>query len=121
MHSDFPAASKCREFLQHLRLTYKILLWINQSQCIAILISFKNFPNPFNPVTKISWKSPTQIRQPLKLFDMPGKEVYNLVEAIRPAGYNETTFDASGLTSGVYYYQLRINEVIQTKKLLVLI
>lgn len=79
-----------------------------------------NYPNPFNAATSISWYSPEQTRQTLKIFDILGREVSIVVDEIRPSGYNEITFDASGLTSGVYYYQLRINQYIRIKGMVLL-
>ncbi len=81
---------------------------------------FQNYPNPFNPSTVISWQSPVQSHQTLKVYDMLGKEVATLVDEERPAGKYEVTFDASGLASGVYVYELRAGDFIRRNKMMYL-
>ena len=80
----------------------------------------QNYPNPFNPSTKISWQSPVGSWQVLKVFDVLGKEITTLVNEYKPAGIYEVEFNASGLSSGVYYYQIIIGDNIQTKKMILL-
>jgi photosystem II stability/assembly factor-like uncharacterized protein len=80
----------------------------------------QNYPNPFNPSTKISWQTPVDGWQTLKVYDVLGNEVAILVNEYKPAGNYEVNFDASGLTSGIYFYQLRIGNFIQTKKMVLL-
>ena len=87
-----------------------------------------NYPNPFNPSTKISWRSPVGSWQTLKIFDVLGNEVATLVNEEKPAGNYEVNFDASKLSSGVYYYQLRAIDpstgsgqgFVETKKMILL-
>ncbi len=81
----------------------------------------QNYPNPFNPSTKISWQSPVGSWQTLKVYDVLGNEVATLVNEYKPAGNYEVEFIPNEeLASGVYYYQLRIKEFIQTKKMILL-
>jgi len=80
----------------------------------------QNYPNPFNPSTKISWQAPVGSWQTLKIYDVLGNEVATLVDEYKPAGSYEVEFDASPLTSGVYFYQLNAGEFIQTKKMILL-
>ncbi len=80
----------------------------------------QNYPNPFNPSTKISWQSPVSSWQTLKVFDVLGKEVAVLVNEEKSSGSYEINFDASKLSSGVYYYQLSAGVFIQTKKMILL-
>ncbi|HCY76550.1 MAG TPA: hypothetical protein DHV28_11570 [Ignavibacteriales bacterium] len=80
----------------------------------------QNYPNPFNPSTKISWQSPVSSWQTLKIFDVLGNEVITLVNEYRNAGNYEINFDAGKLSSGVYYYQIRAGEYVQTKKMLLI-
>ncbi|MCW9098426.1 MAG: T9SS type A sorting domain-containing protein, partial [Ignavibacteriaceae bacterium] len=56
----------------------------------------------------------------LRLFNILGKEVAILVNEYKPAGKYETEFNAANLPSGVYFYQLRVGEFVQTKKMLLL-
>uniref|UniRef100_A0A7V2ZIV1 T9SS type A sorting domain-containing protein n=1 Tax=Ignavibacterium album TaxID=591197 RepID=A0A7V2ZIV1_9BACT len=80
----------------------------------------QNYPNPFNPTTKISWQSPVGSRQTLKIYDVIGNEVATLVDEYRDAGRYEVEFDASGLSSGVYFYKLTLGSFTETKKMLIL-
>ncbi|MFZ1517291.1 MAG: T9SS type A sorting domain-containing protein, partial [Ignavibacteriaceae bacterium] len=80
----------------------------------------QNYPNPFNPSTKISWHSTISAQQSLKIFDILGNEVANLVDEFRSAGDYEIRFDSKGLTSGVYFYQIQIGDFVQTKKMILL-
>ncbi|QQS37544.1 MAG: SBBP repeat-containing protein [Ignavibacteriales bacterium] len=80
----------------------------------------QNYPNPFNPKTKISWQSPVGSHQRLKVYDMLGNEVSTLVDEFREAGRYETEFDASNLSSGVYFYQLCSGNIMFTKKMLLI-
>ncbi len=86
----------------------------------------QNYPNPFNPSTKISWQSPVGSRQTLKVYDVLGNDVAVLVDEFRQAGIYEVTFDASQLSSGIYFYTLKVYPVsgagifIETKKLVLM-
>ena len=88
----------------------------------------QNYPNPFNPSTKISWQSPVGSHQTIKIFDVLGNEIATLVNEYKTAGKYETEFNASSLTSGVYFYQLKAVDpstgsgqfFIQTKKMILI-
>jgi photosystem II stability/assembly factor-like uncharacterized protein len=80
----------------------------------------QNYPNPFNPTTKISWQSPVSSKQVLKVFDVLGNEVAVLVDEEMEAGYHSIDFNASDLPSGVYFYQLKVGNFIETKKMILL-
>ena len=80
----------------------------------------QNYPNPFNPSTKISWQAPVSGWQTLKVYDILGNEVATLVDEYRNAGSFEAEFDASKLSSGVYFYQLRAGDFIETKKMILM-
>ena len=80
----------------------------------------QNYPNPFNPNTIISWQSPVSSWQTLKIYDVLGNEAITLVDEYRSAGKYEIEFDGSILASGVYFYQLRSNSYIETKKITLL-
>jgi len=71
---------------------------------------FQNYPNPFNPSTTIAYQLATPGRVNLRIFDMLGREVAMLADEEQPAGYHETSFDASRLSSGIYIYQLTATE-----------
>ncbi|MFZ1282444.1 MAG: T9SS type A sorting domain-containing protein [Ignavibacteriaceae bacterium] len=86
----------------------------------AIFSLEQNFPNPFNPSTKISWQSPVNSHQTLKIYDVLGNEVATLVNEYRTAGKYEAEFNANNLASGIYYYQLKVGEFVQTKKMVLI-
>jgi hypothetical protein len=81
----------------------------------------QNYPNPFNPSTVINYQLPVLGYVSLKVYDLPGREVATLFEGVRQPGNYETTFDASGLKSGVYFYRLQTKTgFMQTRKLVLL-
>ncbi|MFA6468613.1 MAG: T9SS type A sorting domain-containing protein [Bacteroidota bacterium] len=67
---------------------------------------FQNYPNPFNPATTISYQLPVSSTVSLKVFDILGKEVATLDEGIKEAGYYQQNWNAGGMASGMYLYQL---------------
>ena len=82
----------------------------------------QNYPNPFNPSTKINYDLPTDGKVSIKLFDMSGKEVASLVNEVKTAGYHTVDFNASNLSSGVYFYRISVeangNNFTATKKMM---
>jgi 2',3'-cyclic-nucleotide 2'-phosphodiesterase (5'-nucleotidase family) len=78
----------------------------------------QNYPNPFNPTTKISWQSSIGSWQILKVYDVLGREVSVLVNEYKPAGKYEVEWDASSVSSGVYFYQLKTNSYVETRKMI---
>jgi hypothetical protein len=78
----------------------------------------QNYPNPFNPMTKISYSVPANSYVILKVYNILGEEVRTLFEGFRMPGNYEVEFDGSGLTSGIYLYRLKSNNLEQRKKLL---
>ena len=81
---------------------------------------FNNYPNPFNPVTTITYQLPKDGYVTLKIFDILGNEVKTLVNDQKEVGKYTVQFDASSLASGMYVYQLRVNDYTSTKKMLLL-
>jgi hypothetical protein len=103
----------------------------------------QNYPNPFNPTTKIKYSIPNVILSEaknlkdfssppeadprndnsivvLKVYDVLGNEVATLVDEYKPAGNYEVEFNADKLSSGVYFYQLKAVDYINTKKMILL-
>ena len=66
----------------------------------------QNYPNPFNPATTIVYQTPGPGLVSLRVFDVLGREVTSLVDAVQPAGTHSATFSAAGMASGVYVYRL---------------
>jgi len=81
---------------------------------------FENYPNPFNPSTVIRYQLPVSSDVTLKIFDILGNEIATLVNEEKKAGNYSLEFDASSLSSGIYFYQIRAGEFIQTKKMILL-
>lgn len=77
----------------------------------------QNYPNPFNPATTIDYALPKTARVSLKIYDVMGRVVADVVDDTKPAGYHTATFDASRLTSGTYFYRLQATDFVRTKKM----
>ncbi len=77
----------------------------------------QNYPNPFNPVTKINFDIPKAGFTTLKVFDITGSEISTLVSEDISAGSYSISFDASNLSSGIYYYRLESGGNIKTEKM----
>lgn len=80
----------------------------------------QNFPNPFNPVTKIRYDIPVSGNVNLKIYDNTGREINTLVNEYKDAGYYTVEFSGSSLASGVYYYKIETGNNIATKKMVLL-
>ncbi|MDP1676240.1 MAG: T9SS type A sorting domain-containing protein [Bacteroidota bacterium] len=80
----------------------------------------QNFPNPFNPATTIQYKLPVNGNVTLKVFNIIGQEVTTLVNEFQTTGAYSVSFDASKLSSGIYFYSLKTQEYSQTKKMMLL-
>ncbi len=81
---------------------------------------FQNYPNPFNPSTSISFDIPVDSKVMISLFDISGREVANILNGFRSAGSHTISFNASGLSSGTYFYKLDAGNFEDTKKLILL-
>ena len=78
----------------------------------------QNYPNPFNPTTKINFSIPKSGLVTMKIFDILGKEVGTLVKGNYSAGSYSVDFNASKLSSGVYFYSLEVNGFRDMKKMM---
>lgn len=78
---------------------------------------YDNYPNPFNPVTKIQFDMPVDSKVELKIYDITGKEVRSLINEYRQAGHYTVSFDGTDLSSGVFIYRLRSGEFVKSKKM----
>lgn len=77
----------------------------------------QNYPNPFNPATVISYQIPSNGNVELNVYNMLGQRVATLVNEQMPAGSHEVVFDASGLSSGIYFYRLTAGNTQLTRKM----
>ncbi len=80
----------------------------------------QNYPNPFNPSTTIEYQIPKSSHVILKVFDVLGNQVAQLVDKNETAGKYSVRFNSSKLSSGVYFYRIDAGDFVQTKKLIVL-
>jgi hypothetical protein len=80
----------------------------------------QNYPNPFNPSTTISYQVPEKEFVTLKVYNVLGKEVTTLVSEEKAVGKYEVKFDASSLTSGIYFYRLQAGSFVETKKMILI-
>ncbi|MCX7612554.1 MAG: M12 family metallo-peptidase, partial [Ignavibacterium sp.] len=79
----------------------------------------QNYPNPFNPVTNIKFTVPEKSFVTIKVFNALGQEISKIVDGEFDAGVHKIDFDASELTSGVYYYKMETPQFSQIKKMIV--
>jgi len=81
---------------------------------------YQNYPNPFNPATNIGFElsNPSDVR--LEVFDMIGRRVTVLIDTRMTSGFHEVSFDASSLSSGVYFYRLQTNSSVLSRKMILL-
>jgi hypothetical protein len=85
----------------------------------------QNYPNPFNPSTKIKYSIPSvgtrdRVSVQMIVYDVLGNEVATLVKEQKPQGTYEVEFDGTSLPSGIYFYQLKVGSLIETKNMILL-
>lgn len=80
----------------------------------------QNFPNPFNPATRISYTLPVRTNVKLRVYNLLAQMVAELSNGIQEAGRYEVTFDGSNLPSGAYFYKLEAGNYVEVKKLLLI-
>ncbi|MBK7158573.1 MAG: T9SS type A sorting domain-containing protein [Ignavibacteria bacterium] len=80
----------------------------------------QNFPNPFNPETKINYELPIANYVTLKVYDMTGKEIMTLVNENQNAGRYTATFNGSNLASGMYFYKITAGEFTFVRKMVLI-
>jgi hypothetical protein len=89
----------------------------------SIPLSFslsQNHPNPFNPVTMINYQLPMTSDVNLSIYNLLGQKVTTLVSKRQQAGYHQVKWDASGFTSGIYYYRIETGEFQDVSKMILL-
>jgi hypothetical protein len=99
----------------------------NENNVVKDFELFQNYPNPFNPKTKIKFTIPfvetrhaSSVQVILKVYDVLGNEIVTLINEEKSAGIYEVNFDASNLSSGIYYYKLIAGNFSLTKKMVYL-
>ncbi len=89
----------------------------NSSEESNLEFSTSSYPNPFNPTTVINYTLPVDAKVLIKVYDILGREVIELVNEFKGAGKYSVQFDGSNLSSGVYFYSITADNYHQTKKI----
>jgi hypothetical protein len=106
-----------------LKTTNGGITFINEGEIDKVPTEFilsQNYPNPFNPSTKITYTIPSRSDVNIKVFNLLGSEVAELVKGEMEAGNHDVEFNAANLPSGVYFYRMQAGNFIGTKKMLLL-
>jgi hypothetical protein len=90
------------------------------SKVPAEYILYQNYPNPFNPSTTFRYSIPTQSKVVIKVYDILGNEIATLMDEEKSVGTYELTWKAQNFSSGIYFYQLKAGEFVNTKKMILL-
>ncbi len=81
---------------------------------------FQNYPNPFNPNTTIKFSLPAKINLTLSVYNIIGQKIADLFKGELDEGYHDVTFNASGLSSGVYFYKIESENFNSIKKMILM-
>jgi len=98
------------------KLQYLAIIEINNNSPSKATLS-QNYPNPFNPVSTIEYSIPKEGFVTLKVYDILGREVSTLVNKNQSVGKYTVNFDGSGLASGIYFYVLKTNNFVLSRKM----
>ncbi len=94
---------------------------INNSHIIPNVLNLRqNYPNPFDKSTKISWSQAVPAKIILKVYDFSGREISLLVNQAMLPGNHEVVFNTAGLAPGIYLYQIQINGLAESKKMILI-
>jgi hypothetical protein len=80
----------------------------------------QNYPNPFNPTTTISYQLPATCKVHLSVYDLLGRELAVLLNERKDAGRYSVQWDATKMSSGIYFYRLQAGQLIETKKMILM-
>jgi len=105
---------------EYFNLSSEILVGVPEAYKLS-----QNYPNPFNPSTKIDYDLPYDGKVSILLYDISGREVANLVNEVKTAGYYTATFNGANLSSGMYFYRINAtgtgnNNFVSTKKMVLI-
>lgn len=94
---------------------------IDEDNIVNKLELYQNYPNPFNPFTTINYSLAEYSHVSLRIYDIKGSEVFSLVDKVQDKGLHSVKFDAEKLSSGIYFYRLKVNnQIIANKKMMLL-
>ena len=80
----------------------------------------QNYPNPFNPSTTISYEIPREEKVSIKIYNALGKEIATLINKIQSAGKYKVEWNAENFVSGIYFYSIKLNDYVLTKKMVLI-
>jgi len=80
----------------------------------------QNYPNPFNAQTTIQYSLATQSMVTIDIFDILGRKIGTLAEEIKPAGEHQAIWDASTQSSGIYFYRIKVGDMTETRKMVMM-
>jgi hypothetical protein len=92
----------------------------DSSELVSELELDQNYPNPFNPTTRIRYSLPEQSSVRLDVFNMLGQRVAVLVNEHKSTGSHTVSFDASGLSSGMYFYRLQTDSQTLARQMMLI-
>jgi len=110
-------------YVDRIRVIYPTWTSVEDDPSIIIPSGYKlyqNYPNPFNPNTTISYDIPGSAHVSADIYDLFGNKVVNLFSGYQEAGTYSLNFSADQLTSGVYFYRLKADNWVDTKKMLII-
>jgi hypothetical protein len=93
---------------------------VEENNLLSTYQLYQNYPNPYNPTTKIKFTIPRSELVKIKVYDILGKEIQILLNEYKQAGVYEVEFDASNLPSGIYFYRMISGDYLGTKKMILL-
>ena len=110
-------------YFDDLRIVNKTTVGVKQETTSNVPSDYKleqNYPNPFNPATKITFGIPKSGLVKLEIYDLLGQKISTLINEEMPAGYHSVDFDAKDFSSGIYIYLLSVNDLMISKKMILL-
>jgi endo-1,4-beta-xylanase len=116
--SERPALEWLRTYLDTVDVTISSIAESNQIPLEFYLSN--NYPNPFNPSTTINFDLPKNCNVKLVVYDVMGRKVSEILKANMNAGHHNVTYNASKLSSGLYYYRLEAGEFVSVKKMMLI-
>ncbi len=106
--------------IKTLRILFNNISYVNSADAPVGFALYKNYPNPFNPATVISYQLPGYSRVSLKVYDILGREIKTLVNDFQNKGIHKINFDGSRLASGVYIYKLTAGNYTAAGKMILM-
>jgi hypothetical protein len=97
-----------------------VLTGVRDNSLPVVFALHQNYPNPFNPTTSLNYDLPATVHVTLKVFNVLGQEVATLVDKTQTAGRYNVSWNASGVGSGVYFYQILAGSFIDVKKMAIM-